>query len=76
MASEGKPQFLMYTLAGCPYCNQAKALFDHYNVRYQVKYEKAPDWDTFPGIYKITDDGPELIGGFSELAEYSYKDGL
>lgn len=76
MASEDKPKFLMYTLVGCSYCNQAKALFDHYGVEYQVKYEKAPDWDTFPGIYKITDNGPELIGGFSELAEYSYENGL
>lgn len=76
MASEKPVEYIMYTMNGCSYCNQAKALFDYYNINYQVKYEKAPDWDTYPGIYKVNQDGLELIGGFSELAKYSYDNGL
>lgn len=76
MESDKQYQYVMYITNGCSYCNQAKALFDYYGIKYQVKYEKAPDWDTFPGIYKITENGPELIGGFSELAQYSYENGL
>lgn len=69
-------EYIMYTMNGCPYCNQAKALFEYYGVNYELKYEKAPDWDTFPGIYKVTEEGVNLIGGFSELAKYSYDNGL
>lgn len=68
--------YVMYTMNGCPYCNQAKALFEHYGVPYEIRYDKAPDWDTFPGIYKVTQNGLELIGGFTELARYSYDNGL
>lgn len=71
-----QPEYVMYTMNGCPYCNQAKALFDFFGVAYELKYEKAPDWDTFPGIYKITSNGLELIGGFTELAKYSHEKGL
>lgn len=69
-------KYVMHTMNGCPYCNQAKALFEHYGVDYEVLYEKAPEWDTFPGIYKVTPSGRELIGGFTELARLSYEQGL
>lgn len=73
---ESEAKYVMYTMNGCTFCNQAKALFEHYGASYEVRYEKAPDWDTFPGIYKKTKDGLELIGGFNELARYSYDEGL
>ena len=76
MESDKKTGYLMYTIDGCPYCNQAKALFEHYNVQYEVVYDRAPDWDTYPGIYKVHQSGLELIGGFTELARYSYEHGL
>lgn len=71
-----KPEYIVYTMNGCPYCNQAKALLDYFGAPYELKYEKAPDWDTFPGIYKITPNGNQLIGGFTELAKYSHENGL
>jgi len=72
-----KPRYVMHTMNGCIYCNQAKALFNHYSASYDVVYEKCDEWDTFPAIYKITEDGnKELIGGFDQLARYSYEHGL
>lgn len=70
-------KYIMYTMDGCPFCNQAKALLEYYNVNYELKYEKSPDWETYPCIYKETDLGElQLIGGFQELANYSFLHGL
>lgn len=69
-------QYLIYTMENCPWCVKAKALLEHYGAKYQTKYEKCPEWDTFPAIYKIKGESMELIGGFNELAAYSINDGL
>jgi hypothetical protein len=73
--SESK--YIVYTKDGCPFCNQAKGLLEYYKVPYELVYDKSPDWETYPCIYKVNTQGDkELIGGFSELASYSYLHGL
>jgi len=71
-----KVNYIMHTTENCPWCAKAKALFEYYDVSYQAKYEKSPEWDTYPAIYRIEDDSTELIGGFNELATYSFDHGL
>lgn len=72
-----KTKYLMYTKDGCPYCNQAKGLLEYYKTDYELIYDKSPDWETYPCIYRVVEQGePELIGGFSELASFSYLHGL
>lgn len=66
-------KYLIYTKDNCPYCKQARALLEYYGAKYELVYERAPDWDTYPGIYKISEGSRELIGGFTELARYSYE---
>ena len=66
----------MYTKENCPYCNQAKGLLEYYGAEYELKYEKSQDWETYPCIYRSTDSGLQLIGGFLELANYSFLHGL
>lgn len=70
-------KYLVHTKDGCPYCNQAKGLLQYYNANYELIYEKSPDWESYPCIYKINQEGEKhLIGGFSELANYSFLHGL
>ena len=70
-------KYVIYTSEGCPYCNQAKALLEYYQASYSLVYEKSPDWETYPCVYKVEKGGErELIGGFSELASYSFLHGL
>lgn len=72
-----EPEYIMHTTDGCKYCRQAKALFDYYNLRVEFKEEKSADWPTYPAIYKVIQGSePLLIGGFDELAQYSYDNGL
>lgn len=72
-----KPKYIVYTKDACPYCNQAKGLLEYYKVDYELRYEKSPDWETYPCIYRVNSQGEsELIGGFSELASFSYLHGL
>lgn len=72
-----KTRYIMYTKDGCPYCNQAKGLLEYYKTDYELVYDKSPDWETYPCIYKVDKQGGlELIGGFSELASFSYLHGL
>lgn len=71
-----KVDYIMHTTENCPWCLKAKALFEYYGVTYQAKYEKSPDWDTFPAIYKVDDETMELIGGFNELVTFSFDHGL
>ncbi len=75
-ARSANPEYIMYTKDGCPWCLKAKALFEHYGVSYQAKYEECLEWDTYPAIYKVHEETLELIGGFNELALYSYDNGL
>lgn len=69
-------QYIVYATENCVFCKQAKALLEHYQASYEIKYEKAPEWDTYPGIYVNDGNSLELIGGFNELADYSYEHGL
>jgi hypothetical protein len=70
-------KYIVHTKDGCPYCNQAKGLLEYYKVDYELVYEKSPDWESYPCIYKVNGRGEyQLIGGFSELASYSYLHGL
>jgi hypothetical protein len=70
-------KYLVYTKDGCPYCNQAKGLLEYYKVSYSLIYEKSPDWETYPCIYKVDEEGTQLlIGGFNELVNYSFLHGL
>lgn len=72
-----KPKYLVYTKDGCPFCNQAKGLLEYYKCDYELLHEKSPLWDTYPAIFKVgPDDQKFLIGGFLELANYSYLHGL
>jgi arsenate reductase-like glutaredoxin family protein len=71
------PKYIVYTMNGCSFCNQAKALLEYYGVDYELIYDKSPDWETYPCIYKSTENGElQLIGGFQELANYSHLNGL
>ena len=76
IAESAPLRYIMHTKNDCPWCIKAKALFEHYGVPYQAKYEECPEWDTYPAIYKIHGETLELIGGFNELAVYSYDHGL
>jgi hypothetical protein len=76
METFGKAKYIMYTMDNCPWCLKAKALFAHYKVEYQARYEECPEWDTYPAIYKVDGESLELIGGFNELAAYSFDNGL
>lgn len=69
-------RYVMYMKDGCIWCVKAKALFAHYGAEYQAKYEDCPEWDTYPAIYKVDGESTELIGGFNELAAYSFDNGL
>ncbi len=71
-----KISYVMHTTENCPWCAKAKALFEYYGVSYQARYEKSPEWDTYPAIYRIDNESTELIGGFNELAAYSFDHGL
>lgn len=75
-STKESPKYLMYTTDNCPWCAKAKALFSHYGVSYQTKHERCEEWDTFPAIYRVDGESPELIGGFNELATYSFTNGL
>jgi len=68
--------YVIHVLEDCPYCTQAKALLEYYGAKYELKYEKSSEWDTYPAVYLRTADSVELIGGFNELAIYSYEHGL
>ena len=70
------PKYIMHTKEDCPWCLKAKALFEHYGIPYRARYEECPEWDTYPAIYKVEGEVLELIGGFNELALYSYDHGL
>lgn len=69
-------KYIMYTKDNCPWCLMAKSLFAHYKVEYQAKYEECSEWDTYPAIYRVDGETLELIGGFNELATYSFENGL
>lgn len=71
-----KSNYIVYTTENCPWCKKAKALLDYYGATYELKYEKSPDWDTYPAVYVVKEEIPELIGGFNELATYSFDNGL
>ena len=77
MSKKAEPEYIMYTTDGCKYCRSAKALFEFFKVEVLFKEEKSADWPTYPAIYKIIPDAdPLLIGGFDELAQYLYDNGL
>ena len=71
-----KPSYLMYIMDDCPWCVKAKALLKYYGASYKTKYESCEEWDTYPAIYKVDGESLELIGGFNELATYSFEYGL
>ena len=66
----------MYSTAICPYCTQAKRLFDSLSIQFdEIKLDSDPElrmklseenggWRTVPMIFI----GDEFIGGFQELA--------
>lgn len=68
--------YLIYTKENCPWCLKAKALLNHYNATYDLIYEKCSEWDSYPAIYRIDGEQKELIGGFTELINYSFEHGL
>ena len=70
------PRYLMHTMDNCPWCVKAKALLEYYGASYKTKYERCEEWDTYPAIYKVDGETLELIGGFNELAAYSFQHGL
>jgi glutaredoxin len=70
------PNYLMYTMDNCPWCVKAKALLEYYGASYKIKHERCEEWDTYPAIYKVNGESMELIGGFNELANYSFQHGL
>jgi hypothetical protein len=76
MNQEKDVKYIMHTKDDCPWCQKAKALFEYYGISYQARYEKCLEWDTYPAIYKVEGGSSELIGGFNELALYSYDNGL
>lgn len=71
-----KTSYLMYTMDNCPWCVKAKALLEYYEASYKTRYESCDEWDTYPAIYKVDGESLELIGGFNELATYSFQNGL
>lgn len=57
---------IVYSSETCPWCNRAKILLEMTGIQYEEVSQKHPDWPTYPAIVI---DG-NLIGGFSELADY------
>ena len=74
--TDSSREYVIYATDNCTFCSQAKALLEYYNAKYELIYDKSPDWDTYPCVYVLTNDGLTLIGGFNELALYSYENGL
>lgn len=68
------PFYLIHESNNCPWCVRAKALLDHYGVRYATTAEPCDEWPTWPAIYKIDSSGKELIGGYDQLCELSFED--
>lgn len=68
--------YIIYTKENCPWCLKAKALLNHYKASFELKYEKCDEWDSFPAIYKVNGEETELIGGFTELVNYSFNNEL
>lgn len=73
-------QVKIYSKNYCPYCQRAKALFDHKGVSYtEVNLENKPEdlmalikktgMRTVPQIFI----GEEFVGGFTELSELEQK---
>lgn len=72
-----KSKYLVHSTDNCPYCKQAKGLLDHYELEYEVVLGKSNEWPTYPCVYRIGPDGEiHLIGGFNELADFSFANDI
>lgn len=65
--------YLVHTAPDCPWCTRALALLSHYGAEYRTTRERCEEWATWPGIYKVTPQGKELIGGYNELCTLSFE---
>jgi hypothetical protein len=65
--------FVIHSTASCPYCLAAKELLRKKGENFTVKNDKSPDWPTWPCIYLVENGTTELIGGYTELVAYFYK---
>ena len=72
--------YIVYGITDCPACLRAQADLMDLNIEYvfiQTDFSKIYrhlireelDWDTFPIIVKLSEDGETLIGGYDELVK-------
>lgn len=65
--------YLVHTTPNCDWCLRALALLSHYQAEYRTTSERCESWPTWPAIEKVTPQGRELIGGYTELATLSFE---
>ena len=76
--------YLIYGITDCPACLRAQALLMDLEIEYvfiEMDFSKLYmksikeefDWPSLPVIVKLSGDGEEIVGGFSELKEQLLK---
>jgi hypothetical protein len=71
-----KGAYLIHVKADCPWCTRAKALLEHYGATYETTSDQCDEWPTWPAIYKVNGSDRELIGGYDQLCELSFREPL
>tara|TARA_R110000744_G_scaffold370517_3_gene481120 strand:+ start:1069 stop:1323 length:255 start_codon:yes stop_codon:yes gene_type:complete len=73
--------FILYTLNGCPHCDEATELLNHRDRKHIIMelnrehptlqgLKDELDWKTVPIIFEMSGRDQKFIGGYTDLVDY------